>query len=357
MKKSSIFVALSILIITVIWIGSGQFKQKEGKSNNENNITNSEISKNVINVRSKISVAQEINKIITIQGQTTANKIINIKSETSGKIININKSIGTKIIENELIFKISEEDLIINLDEKKSKFKEMKIEYNAVKSLYESGLSSDSKLATAKSNLETAKSNYASIKNDISKTNIYAPFNGILTSSHLEVGEFVQPGTTLGVFIELNPILIIGYVSEKELKNLNLNSKSLVTTSLAKTVEGNISYISPIAEKGTRTFRIEIKISNEDFKIKDGLTASIKIQGEKVEAHKISPSILSLKDDGNVGIKIVNKNNIVEFYPIEVVLDTNEGMWISGIPKKSNIIVVGQEYAPIGEEVNFENIN
>ena len=66
---------------------------------------------------------------------------------------------------------------------------------------------------------------------------------------------------------------------------------------------------------------------------------------------------MSLKDDGNVGIKIVNKNNIVEFYPIEVVLDTNEGMWISGIPKKSNIIVVGQEYAPIGEEVNFENIN
>ena len=192
---------------------------------------------------------------------------------------------------------------------------------------------------------------------EIDKTNIYAPFDGILTSNHLEIGEFVQPGTTLGVFIELNPILIIGYVSEKELKNLYLNSKALVTTSLGKKVEGLISYISPIAEKVTRTFRIEITVSNNNLEIKDGLTASIKIQGEKIDAHKISPSILSLKDNGTVGIKIVNKKNIVEFFPIEVISDTNEGMWISGIPKESNIITVGQEYAPIGEEVNFDKIN
>ena len=102
---------------------------------------------------------------------------------------------------------------------------------------------------------------------------------------------------------------------------------------------------------------IEIKISNTDLIIKDGLTASIEIQGEKILAHKISPSILTLKDNGEVGIKIVNNNNFVEFYQINVVSDTNEGMWISGIPNNSNIIVVGQEYASVGEEVNFEKIN
>ena len=47
----------------------------------------------------------------------------------------------------------------------------------------------------------------------------------------------------------------------------------------------------------------------------------------------------------------------MEFYQINVVSDTNEGMWISGIPNNSNIIVVGQEYASVGEEVNFEKIN
>ena len=96
---------------------------------------------------------------------------------------------------------------------------------------------------------------------------------------------------------------------------------------------------------------------NEKYKIKDGLTSSIEIQVEQINAHKISPSILSLKDDGTIGIKIINEENLVEFYKIEVVSDTNNGMWITGIPNFSSIIVVGQEYVQIGEKVNFEKIN
>ena len=53
MKKSSIFVALSILILTIIWIGSGQFKQNEDKNNDNDIIQNSDTLKNEINVRTK----------------------------------------------------------------------------------------------------------------------------------------------------------------------------------------------------------------------------------------------------------------------------------------------------------------
>ena len=135
-----------------------------------------------------------------------------------------------------------------------------------------------------------------------------------------------------------------------------MGSNSYITTSLNDNIKGIISYISPTAEEDTRTFRIEITIPNQDFSIKDGLTATIKIEGRQVKAHKISPSILSLMDNGEIGIKIVNNNNIVEFFPVEVVSDTNEGMWISGIPEVSNIIVVGQEYASVGKKVNYKSI-
>ena len=356
MKKSSIVVALIILLLTIGWIASGQFNSKnisktKNITNEENKILKEEI---IINVRTEESNAIEINKIISVQGQTNANKIIDIKSEVSGKIVKVNKSVGKKINKNDLIFKISEYDFVINLEQKKSKYEEAEIEFNAENELFEQGLSSNSKIAASKSKLETAKSEYKSIKNEINKTNIYAPFNGILTSDHLEVGEFVQPGTILGQYIELNPILIVAYLSEKELQHIRIGSNANVKTSLNDDIEGKITYISPTAEKGTRTFKIEMSVSNENLSIKDGLTASINIQGEIVKAHKISPSILTLKDNGEVGIKIVNKNNLVEFFPIEIVSDTNNGMWISGIPNNSNIIIVGQEYVGICEKVNFE---
>ena len=84
------------------------------------------------------------------------------------------------------------------------------------------------------------------------------------------------------------------------------------------------------------------------------LTASIEIQGEKIKAHKISPSILSLRDNGEMGIKIVNENNIVEFYNIEVISDTNDGMWVTGLPNEVNLIISGQEYISTGQQIEIK---
>ena len=258
MRKSSIIVAIIILLITIGWIASGQYEKTKYKpENSKQNIeSNKENVEQSIYVRTELSQSKKINKTIKIQGQTTANKIIKIKSETSGKIVSLNKKVGEKINKGELIFKISEKDLLLNLEKTKSKFEESTIEFNAENKLFQAGLSSDSKLAKAKSNLTDAKSNYDFIKNEIDKTNIIAPYNGILTSDHLEAGEFVQVGTTLSTFVEL--------------KNISLNTNSKVTTSLNENLNGLISYISPKAEEDTRTFRIEITLANPNYKIKDG---------------------------------------------------------------------------------------
>lgn len=370
MKKSSIIVALIILLIVTGWIVSGQFfKNNDDIEELESEkINNKEIE--LVKVRTENSSAINFNKLINIQGQTKANRKISISAEVAGKIKMINNKKGIKINKGDLLFKISQDELKIRLDENKAKLssansqlQEYIIQFNSEKSLYEKGLSSKSNLATAQTNLDSGKSNLTlieseldSINNELQKTIINAPFDGIMISGHAEVGEFVQTGYVLANFIELDPILVIGYVSEKELKNFYLGSNSYITTSLNDNIKGIISYISPTAEEDTRTFRIEITIPNQDFSIKDGLTATIKIEGRQVKAHKISPSILSLMDNGEIGIKIVNNNNIVEFFPVEVVSDTNEGMWISGIPEVSNIIVVGQEYASVGKKVNYKSI-
>ena len=68
------------------------------------------------------------------------------------------------------------------------------------------------------------------------------------------------------------------------------------------------------ASPDTRTFIVESQIENSDGKIKDGLTAEISIEIDKVMAHKISPSILLLNDEGKIGTRIVNKNIIRQVY-------------------------------------------
>ena len=128
-------------------------------------------------------------------------------------------------------------------------------------------------------------------------------------------------------------------------------TKNLFIQSVLKKI-GKITFISPSAETSTRTFEITIEAENSDLSFKSGITTKIVIAGSELKAHKIPPSILTLQDDGTVGVKAVNEENMVIFYPTTSVKDTIDGIWVSGLPDKVNLIVTGQEYVAIGETVS-----
>ena len=96
---------------------------------------------------------------------------------------------------------------------------------------------------------------------------------------------------------------------------------------------------------------MESQINNPNGIIKDGLTAEISIEIDKVKAHKISPSILLLNDEGKLGIRVVNLGNLAQFIEIEILEDSEEGLWVTGIPEEVEIIIQGQGFVEDGQEV------
>ena len=66
----------------------------------------------------------------------------------------------------------------------------------------------------------------------------------------------------------------------------------------------------------------------------------------------MSPSLLTLDDAGNIGIKIIGENGLVEFVVADIALSTNNGVWLAGLPQDATIITVGQGYVSNGARVN-----
>ncbi|MDG1847759.1 MAG: efflux RND transporter periplasmic adaptor subunit, partial [Candidatus Marinimicrobia bacterium] len=95
-----------------------------------------------------------------------------------------------------------------------------------------------------------------------------------------------------------------------------------------------------------------IEADNGDLSFKSGITTKITIAGSELKAHKIPPSILTLLDDGTVGVKAINNESIVVFYPTTSVKDTIDGIWVSGLPDTVNLIITGQEYVSVGESIS-----
>ena len=413
--KRSIIVAFLILAGVVGWLGSGQItnvnaQDEENSNTTENKDTNSyksddnsnENEELVFSVETKVFKANLIDQSIELQGQTIHNKKIDVKSETSGNISEINFSRGDKVNKNLSLVLISMDDrkekllsaqkdlerlskeLILNeknrdnlLRQNIEKIKLYEIEYASAKQLIDKGLSSKSKLSLASFNLANAeadredikikfestlanleaqitnvKSLLKNIKLDIAKTNISAPFDGIISEKMVEETEFISVGTPLFTIIDLDPIKIEGYLSEFDVNKVSVGTNAIIEDSNGIKKNGTITFISPSAEISTRTFEITIEAKNKDLTYKSGITTKIIIKGSELKAHKIPPSILTLLDDGTVGVKAVNKENNVVFYPTKTIKDTIDGMWVSGLPESVNLIISGQEYISIGEKIN-----
>ena len=412
--KKSIILAFFILLITVGWLGSGQLgkvsAQDEKPSaysiedNQETNSLNEDDSINIIKVETRSFEAEAIDQSIILQGQTIYNKKIDVKSEITGNITSLNFNRGDKVKLNSKLLNISIEnrkevlasiqkdinrlnkELIINeknrdnlLSKNLELIKLYEIEFLSAKQLIDKGLSSKSKLSLASFNLANARSDqidinlkyesqlanlesqvasYTSqlkkINLDINNTIVSAPFNGIITNKNIEVTDYVIPGTILLTIVNLNPIKVQGYLSEFDVNKVQVNTKASIENSNGIKKVGKITFISPSAETSTRTFEIEIEADNSDLSFKSGITTSIVIEGSELLAHKIPPSILTLQDDGTIGVKAVNEKNLVIFYPIQKVKDTIDGMWVSGLPNKVNLIISGQEYVSENQSIDLK---
>ena len=185
---------------------------------------------------------------------------------------------------------------------------------------------------------------------ELNRTEVKAPFSGYIEQI-VKPGNFLERGQVCATIIQLNPISFIAGVPEYDINKVRINQKVNLELVTGQSINGKLTFVSKSASPDTRTFQVESQIENLDGLIKDGLTANMTIEIDKVKAHKISPSILLLNDEGKLGIRIVTKNNIAKFVEIMILEDSEEGLWITGVSEKVEIIIQGQGFVEDGQEV------
>jgi multidrug efflux system membrane fusion protein len=179
-----------------------------------------------------------------------------------------------------------------------------------------------------------------------------APFDGVLSDLSVEHGQYVPVNESVGLFLKLDPIKIKAEIPEKYVGRARLGSVAVVELSNGREVDAAIAYLAQSANQTTRTFAIELEALNKDGLIVEGQTAEIRLPLDSISATKITvSSCLTFGDDGQIGVKAVDARDMVRFYPIDIVREEPDGLWVSGLPETADVIVLGQEFVKIGEKV------
>ena len=173
----------------------------------------------------------------------------------------------------------------------------------------------------------------------------------------MQLGEYVSPGTACVTLVDLNPMLLTGEVTERDLGTLEPGLGATGQLTNGALVHGQVTFVGRTAKPGTRTYPIEIEFDNSKLNIPSGITADIRIPVEQVRVHKVSPALLVLDDAGRSGIRTVTSGKVVTFHVIEIISDEADGIWVSGLPDIVDLIVVGQQSVIPGEVVNSRQLS
>lgn len=339
---SAKIIAVILAVATVGWIGSGVVSSNEPVVRAEEPAEKKPVVLPLVRVMQ--SAAQAHDRQVILFGRTEAINHADIAAEISGRIVKRSVNKGDLVKRGDVLFQISIEDRMSLLAEAKAMLEFKEISFNAAQRLSKKQFQSKVKLAEEKASLETARAELKTIQLDISKTSVRAPIDGVINALPLNVGDYVKPGDLVASVVDLDPIRIVGRVSERDVSRIINGSEARAILPDGNELRGMVKFVSRVGASATRTFDVDVWVENSAGIIPEGLTAQLYLKAESERAHLVSPAVLTLDAAGAVGVKAVNDEGVVVFHRIQIVADTPEGIWLGGLPEVVTLITVGQEF-------------
>jgi multidrug efflux system membrane fusion protein len=298
----------------------------------------------LVSVQVATSKAEPQPRTIVLRGRTEADRVVEVRAETTGRVMEIPAEEGALVHKGDLLAVLDGSDRAARLAEAKALQQQRQAESEASRRLAEKGFAPKLNLAELAANLALAKAQVKSMEVEISHLTIEAPIEGVLDDRSAEVGHYLQVAEPVGTIIDLDPIVLVGYATERDVSQLEIGGPARARLLDGREVVGALRFIAARAETETRTFRIEVEVPNADYEIRDGLSAELVVPVEDVPAHRISPAVLTLGPNGEVGVKLVDETDTVRFAPVQILREDVNGLWITGIAPTARLIVVGQEF-------------
>ena len=289
--------------------------------------------------------------LVSVPAKTKANRVVNIRAELSGQVLSLPVERGSEVVAGETICGVDPQDRHAANASAEAAVAQAELKYTGALSLKQKGVQSELAIATSRANLEAAKAHLSKTNYQVKKLQMLAPFSGVIEDRPLEIGDYVQAGQICATVVELDPMLITAQVSAADITQLRLGQRAQFIYSGGVIDSALITYLAATADILTQTYRLEAKVKNSGGILRAGIAGTLAAETEAVVAHLIPASVLLLDDGGDTMVKILSNSNQIKNINVKQLGANENGIWVSGLPERSALITMGQNYVAAGENV------
>ncbi len=346
----SVLTSFFVLLAIGLWVASGFLDGGATSVKMAEAIEERDVEQAKFRVIAREISASDMIAIVRLQGRTEADRIVTIASETSGTIVNLPTPKGHTVQKGQLICEIDAGARGAKLAEAKAKRDAARIKYDASQKLFEKGHISNSQRATSKANFDAAQASVRMHEVELSRTRINAPFDGILDQLPLKTGAFIAPGQQCGTLIDKDPLLIVAHLAESQITQIRTRAQATAELATGEKVKGFVRYIAESPNLTTRTYQIEVEVENKDLLLRDGVSAQLEIESQRVRASQIPRSALALDDSGRLGVRVL-EGQTVAFRPVSILSDDTNHSNVTGLGETELVIVRGGDFTKAGQRI------
>lgn len=354
--SKSVLTSIGVFSLLVIWLVSGVVSDNSEPVEPARALAETSTVPDRFRVTVETLTARPFADRIRLQARTEADKLVTVAAETGGTISALPVDKGAFVQRGQVICQIDLGARQAQLDQARAMRDVRKIEYNAARRLNKQGHTSKSQLAAARAAFDASVAAVKAALVELDRTKIKAPFDGILDRQPVKIGQYMSPGQPCGTIIDKDPLLVVAHIAENQVTRISVGAKGTARLATGETVDGVIRYIAETPNAATRTFRLELEVANKDLGLRDGISAELDLAAGEVQATRIPQSVLTLGDNGKLGVRVVD-NGRVAIRPVTVLADDNDGAVVVGLAAEEQVIVNGGEFTRDGREVEFDLVS
>ncbi|MGI4021226.1 MAG: efflux RND transporter periplasmic adaptor subunit [Janthinobacterium lividum] len=245
---------------------------------------------------------------IDITGTIDANEQVELRSETAGNITGIFFKEGTYVSKGQLLVRVYNQDQVASLKSVQVQIKLAEQTEYRNRILLQKEAVSKEEYDTSLSSLNVFKSQADLIRAQIAKTEVRAPFSGIIGLRNISPGGYLSPSSSIATLVNMNPAKITFSVPEKYLSLIKTGSKIHFNLESSKeNFTGTVYAIEPNLDLTSRSITIRAKTANPKGLLRAGSFAKINLTLEQVPKTIMVPTECVIPDIRTSKVFVVEK--------------------------------------------------
>ena len=263
----------------------------------------------------------------------------NIVPQTAGRITKINVEIGDRVRKGQVLAEIDK----AQLQQAQLQLHNAEVELERLRTLYNAGGLSKSDLDAIELQYNVAKTQ---VNNLIENTTLLSPIDGVITARNYDAGDMYAMSAPIFTVEQIKPVKLLVAVSESDYSKVKKGDRVTITAEAFPdlTFDGKIDRIYPTIDPTTRTFNVEVVVSNNYSTLRPGMFARVKINfGENDSVVIPDVAVVKQQGSGERFVYVLNEGGTVTYQKIELGRRMGtEYEVLSGLVDGATVVTGGQ---------------